>query len=66
MENNYWLVIDTLVDCLEHGVNRERLKEASFKLATEFDRRSVGNLPTDEVKRLQAVLERLNYEVFAE
>lgn len=66
MENNYWLVINALVDCLEHGVDRERLKEASFKLATELDRRVVGNLPTDEIKRLVGVLERLNYEVFAE
>lgn len=61
MENNYWLVINTLADCVEHGVDTEKLKKASFELRRELDRRLVDNSPVEEVKRLVAVLERINY-----
>lgn len=63
MEREYWLVIDTLADCVEHGVDTEKLKKASFELHRELDRRLVDNLPVEEVKRLVAALERLNYGV---
>lgn len=62
MENNYWIVIDTLSDCLEHGIDRNKLKEASFRLDMEIDRCLVGKLPVDELKRLKSVLNRLNYQ----
>ena len=62
MENNYWIVIDTLSDCLEHGIDRNKLKEASFQLDMEIDRCLVGKLPVDELKRLKSVLNRLNYQ----
>lgn len=66
MNANYWLVIDTLAECLENGLDRKKLTEATFKLDTELDRRLVGNLPIDEIKRLKSVLERLNYEICTE
>lgn len=60
MENSYWLVINTLVSCIENGkVDAEELKKARFKLCTELDKRSVCNLPTDETKRLLCVLNGL-------
>ena len=66
MNANYWLVINTLADCLEHGMDRNKLAEAIFKLDTELDRRLVDNLPIDEIKRLKSVLERINYEICTE
>lgn len=60
MENNYWSVINFLVSCIENGrVDAEGLKKAHFLLSTEFDRRSVHNLPTDEIERLLSVLDGL-------
>ncbi len=60
MENSYWLVINTLVSCIENGkVDAEELKKARFKLCTELDKRSVCNLPADETKRLLCVLDGL-------
>lgn len=64
MANDYWLVINTLVSCIENGkVDAEELKKARFKLCTELDKRSVCNLPTDETKRLLCVLDGLYYKV---
>lgn len=59
---SHWLVINTLIDCLENGIDREKVKLATLQLDTELDRRLVDNLPIDEIKRLKSVLERLNYE----
>lgn len=66
MINNYWIVINTLVDCLENGIDKEKVKSATLQLDTELDRRSVDNLPIDEIKRLKSVLERINYEIYTE
>ena len=63
MGNNYWIVINVLSDCLEHGMDRNKLKEASFRVDTELDKCLVGKLPIDELKRLKSVLDRLNYEI---
>ena len=63
---HHWLVIDTLVDCLQNGIDTEKLRKATFQLDTELDRRSVDNLPIDEIKRLKSVLERINYEICTE
>ena len=60
MENDYWLVINLLVSCIENGrVDAEELKKARLSLSTELDKRSVCNLPTDETKRLLSVLDGL-------
>ncbi len=67
MENkHHWIVINTLVDCLENGIDKEKVKSATLQLDTELDRRSVDNLPIDEIKRLKSVLERINYEIYTE
>ena len=63
---NYWTVINTLVDCLENGIDKEKVKLATLQLDTELDRRLVDNLPIDETKRLKSVLERINYEIYTE
>lgn len=63
---HYWLVINTLVECLSQGIDAEKLKFATLQLDTELDRRSVDNLPIDEIKRLKSVLERINYEIYTE
>ena len=60
---HHWIVIDTLVDCLEHGIDRNKLREATLQLDMELDRCLVGNLPTGEVERLKSTLERLNYDI---
>lgn len=57
----YWLVIDTLAECLEHGKDTEKLKTATFQLDSELDRRIVDNLPVDEILKLRNVLNRINY-----
>ena len=60
MENDYWLVINTLVSCIENGkIDADELKKARLSLSTELDKRSVCNLPTDETKRLLSVLDGL-------
>ena len=64
--NSHWTVINTLVDCLENGIDKEKVKLATLQLDTELDRRSVDNLPIDEIKRLKSVLERINYEIYTE
>lgn len=67
MENkHYWLVINTLVECLSDGIDPEKVKSATLQLDTELDRRLVDNLPIDETKRLKSVLERINYEIYTE
>lgn len=60
----HWIVIETLVDCLENGIDKEKVKFATLQLDKELDRRSVDNLPIDEIKRLKSVLERINYEIY--
>lgn len=60
MENDYWLVINTLVSCIENGkVDADELKKARLSLSIGLDKRSVCNLPTDETKRLLSVLDGL-------
>lgn len=65
MENSYWTIINLLVSCVENSkVDADELKKARFLLSTELDKRSVDNLPIDEIKRLKSVLERINYEIY--
>ena len=60
MESGYWIVINTLISCIENGkVDAEELKNAHLRLCTELDKHSVCNLPTDETKRLLSVLDGL-------
>lgn len=60
MGNSYWLVINTLVSCIENGkVDVDELKKVRLSLSMELDKRSVCNLPTDETKRLLSVLDGL-------
>lgn len=66
MENNYWVVINALADCLEHGMDRNKLTEALFKLDTEIDRCLVGKFTHYELNHLKSVLNRLNYETSTE
>lgn len=63
---HYWLVINTLVECLSEGIDPEKVRIATLQLDTELDRRSVDNLPIYEIKRLKSVLERINYEIYTE
>lgn len=56
---HYWTVIDSLMFYIEHGYDRENLKNALLQLDIEFDRREVYNLPTEEVKSLKNVLNRV-------
>ena len=63
---HHWLVIDTLVECLSQGIDPEKVRIATLQLDTELDKRSVDNLPIDEIKRLKSVLERINYEIYTE
>ena len=60
---HYWIVINTLVDCLSEGIDPEKVRIATLQLDTELDKCLVGNLPIDELKRLKSVLDRLNYEI---
>lgn len=62
----HWIVIETLVDCLENGINTKNIHKATLQLDTELDRRLVDNLPIDETNRLKSVLERINYEICTE
>lgn len=60
MGNSYWLVINTLVSCIENGkVDVDELKKVRLSLSMELDKRSVCNLPTDETKLLLSVLDGL-------
>ena len=63
---HHWLVINTLVECLSEGIDPEKVRIATLQLDTELDKRSVDNLPIDEIKRLKSVLERINYEIYTE
>lgn len=60
----HWIVIETLVDCLENGIDKEKVKFATLQLDTELDRRSVDNLPIDEIKRLKSVLDGLYDKIY--
>ena len=60
----HWIVIETLVDCLENGIDKEKVKSATLQLDKELDRRSVDNLPTDETKRLKSVLDGLYDKIY--
>lgn len=53
---HYWTVIDSLMFYIEHGYDREYLKNALLQLDIELDRREVNNLPTEEIKSLRDVL----------
>jgi hypothetical protein len=61
--NEHWIVINTLVDCLENGINHDKIKFALLQLHSEVDRRVVGNLPAEEVLALARVLNRVNYDI---
>lgn len=56
---HYWTVIDSLMFYIGHGYDRENLKNALLQLDIELDRREVYNLPTEEVKSLKNVLNRV-------
>mgnify|MGYP000661174035 FL=1 len=56
---HYWTVIDSLMFYIEHGYDREYLKNALLQLDIELDRREVYNLPSDEIKTLRDVLNRV-------
>ncbi len=56
---HYWTVIDSLMFYIEHGYDRENLKNALLQLGIELDRREVYNLPTEEIKSLMDVLNRV-------
>lgn len=60
----HWIVIETLVDCLENGIDKEKVKSATLQLDKELDRRSVDNLPIDEIKRLKSVLDGLYDKIY--
>lgn len=60
---HYWLVIDTLASQIEDGYNSENLKNAILQLDIELDRREVYNLPSDEIKSLRDVLNRIRDKV---
>lgn len=63
---HHWLVIDTLVECLSQGIDAEKVKSAILQLDIEIDKCLINNMPTDEIKRLKSVLERINYEIYTE
>lgn len=56
---HYWLVIETLVSQIENGYHSDNLKNALLQLDIELDRREVYNLPTEEIKSLRDVLNRV-------
>lgn len=56
---HYWTVIDSLMFYIEHGYDRENLKNALLQLDIELDRREVYNLPAEEIKSLKGVLNRV-------
>ncbi len=62
----HWIVIETLVDCLENGINTKNIHKATLQLDKELDRRLVENLPIEKIKQLKSVLERINYEICTE
>lgn len=65
MENSYWTIINLLVSCVENSkVDADELKKARFLLSTELDKRSVDNLPIDEIKRLKSVLDGLYDKIY--
>jgi hypothetical protein len=63
MENNYWLVIGTLLEAATSGPNRKHIAEARLKLATAFDRAVVCNLPSGEITKLLGVLDELSDKI---
>lgn len=56
---HHWTVIDTLVQYIEHGYDRDTFKNALLRLDIELDRREVYNLPPEEIKSLRDVLNRV-------
>ena len=63
---HHWLVINTLVECLSEGIDPEKVRIATLQLDTELDKRSVDNLPIDEIKRLKSVKEPTTNEIYTE
>ena len=57
---HYWTVIDSLMFYIEHGYDREKLKNALLQLDIELDRREVYKLPTEEIKSLRDVINRIS------
>lgn len=62
--NSHWIVINTLVDCLENGIDKEKVKSAILQLDIEIDKCLINNMPTDEIKSIKSVLEHINYEIY--
>ena len=60
---HHWIVIDTLIDCLENGIDHEKVKFATLQLDTELDRRLANKLPLNDIERLVSVLKYINYEI---
>lgn len=61
---SYWTVINALLSFVESGrVDAATLKEAHLRLSNELDRRIVGNLPTEETKKLISALNGLYTKV---
>ena len=60
---HHWIVIDTLIDCLENGIDHEKVKFATLRLDTELDRRVANKLPLNDIERLVSVLKYINYEI---
>ncbi len=63
MENNYWLVINTLRDVVSRKCDENMLRNARLKLAMALDRAVVGGLPSDEIERLIGVLDELSDKI---
>lgn len=63
MENNYWLVINTLRDAVDGRANINQVSETRLALAMALDRAVVGGLPSDEIERLIGVLDELSDKI---
>lgn len=64
MQENYWTVIDFLVDCIiNKDVDADELKNVRYRLSVALDKRLVCNLPSDEIKHLVSVLDGLYKEI---
>lgn len=55
----HWLVINTLIDCIENGIDADMLRFATLQLRSERERLYDDNLPIDEISRLERALNRV-------
>ena len=64
MANEYWITIDALLKFVKDGkVDANTLKNATFRLRKELDRRLVYKLPPGETNRLISALNGLYGEM---